>query len=432
MKIAKKRCKLHLLKRGLAIDLDWIISLGIFLVYLGVFFIAIRQLPAQQSPASALLDNMFDKIADSTRWSVQKLPLLIVSNISGNEPVIVRFNYDWKNFSFTDNTSFDHADRWLVFSKNLREGRNLLELVTSGENYTAQLTNFDLAAGTEGASVDSQQFVSEFKSLMLTKVNHFGKERLSDFNISISGVALTPEAAAAEANITTLSAMYKLSFAQLNHTSFIVAGHSRIINYVTSDAREPHNLTLSVTLRNYTFFHINNALSGTINYTSRQCVKSSSRYVDFYDSTSGVSFILPEGANLSFCAGPDTVRFNTDFSITNETRYDIIFHPGDFNSTLKYVSPYRTAFGMPENITGISWQLYKKLNETDYLALKRNFSYPSSRDFSFFLYNESGTLIFSYQPEPPGIIDIFAKEETALLLDKYGAKSKRTLRIRGW
>ncbi|MBI2176525.1 hypothetical protein HYU40_04255 [Candidatus Woesearchaeota archaeon] len=419
-------------KKALAIDLDWIISLGIFLIYLGVFFIVIRQLPTNQSPASALLDNVLDNIAGSTKWSVQKLPLLIASNISGNEPVIVRFSQDWKNFSFTGNTSFDHADSWLVFSRNLREGKNLLEIVTSGDNYTAPLTNFDLTAGTEGASVDSQRFVSGFKTSMLARVNHFEKERLSDFNMSISGVALIPKAADAEANTTTLSARYKLSFAQLNHTAFIVAGYSRILNYVTTGAGEPHNLSVSATLRNYTFFHINNALSGTINYTSRQCVKSSSRYIDFYDSTSGVTFVLPEGANMSFCAGSDTVKLSADFSILNETRYDIIFHPGDFNSTLKYVSPYRTAFGMPENITGISQQLYRKLNETDYLALKRNFSYPSSRDFSFFLYNESGTLIFSYQPEPAGITNVFAQEATVFLLDKYGEKSKHTLRVRGW
>lgn len=419
-------------KKALAIDFDWIISLGIFLIYLGVFFIAIRQLPAQQSPASALLSSVLDHVSDSTKWSVQKLPLLIVSNISGNEPVIVRFSYDWKNFSFKDNTRFDHADSWLVFSRNLKEGKNLLELVTSGENYTTQLTNFDLTAGAEGASVDSQRFASGFKSSMLSRVNHFGKERLSDFNISISGVALTPEAAAAEANTTTLSAKYKLSFAQLNHTSFIVAGYSRILNYVTSAATEPHNLSVSVTLRNYTFFHINNAVSGTINYTRRECRSSTGRYIDFYDSTSGVTFILPEGANMSFCASSDTVRFSTDFSITNETRYDIIFHPGDFNATLKYVSPYRTAFGLAENLTGLSQQLYRKLNETDYLALKRNFSYPSSRDFSFFLYNGSGTLIFSYQPEIAGITNVFVQEATVFLLDKYGTKSKHTLRARGW
>ena len=419
-------------KRALAVDLDWIISLGIFLIYLGVFFIVIRQLPTQQSPASALLDRVFDNIADSTKWSAQKLPLLIVSNISGNEPVIVRFNYGWKNFSFRDNTSFDHADSWLVFSRNLREGKNLLELVTSGENYTTPLTNFDLAAGTNGASVNSQRFVSEFQNSMLTRVNHFEKERLSNFNISISGVVLKPETAASEANTTTLSAKYKLSFPQLNHTAFIVAGYSRIFSYVSTGAKEPHNLSVSVTLRNYTFFYINNALAGTINYTKSECRSSSGRYIDFYDSISGVAFIMPEGANMSFCAGNTTVRFNTDFSITNETRYDIIFHPGDFNNSLKYVSPYRTAFGVAENITGISLQLYRKLNETDYQALKRNFSYPNSKEFSFSLYNESGTRLFNYAPKPTGITNVFAREASVFVLDKYGTKSKHKLRIQGW
>ncbi len=432
MKQAKKKGKVMWSKKALAIDLDWIISLGMFLIYLGVFFIVIRQQPVSQSPASALLSGLADDIVGSTSWSVREVPLLIASNISGNEPVIVRFPYDWKNFSFKDNTSFDYSDSWLVFQKNLAEGRNLLEIVTSGENYTHALENFDLTAGESSASVDSQRFTSEFKSSLLARVNHFGKERLSDFNISILGVALTAEAAASEANTTALSAKYLLQFTQLNHTSFVVAGYSRIISYVTAGATEPHNLTLSATLRNYTFFYINNAVSGTINYTSRQCVKSSGRYVDFYDSASGVTFILPEGANMSFCAGKDTVRFSTDFSIANETRYDLIFHQGDSNATLKYVSPYRTAFGMPGNITGISQQLYQKLNETDYDALKRNFSYPSSRDFSFFLYNESGTSVFSYQPKPAGITDVFAQEATVFILDKYGTKSKHTLRLRGW
>lgn len=432
MKTAKKRDRKGWSKKALAVDLDWIISLGIFLIYIGVFFIVIRQLPTNQSPASALLSSVADHIEASTEWNVQKLPLLIASNISGSEPIIVKFSYDWKNFSFTDNTSFDYVDGMLIFKPNLQEGRNLLELVSSSENYTLTSSNFDLTAGANGASVDSQQFVSEFKSSMLARVNHFGKERLTDFNISISGVALKPEAAAAEANITTLSAKYKLQFQQLNYTAFIVAGYSRVLNYVTTSASEPHNLKVSVTLRNYTFFHINNALAGTINYTEEECRSSPSRYIDFYDSISGITFIMPEGANMSFCAANGAVKFSTDFSITNETRYDIIFHPGDFNNTLKYVSPYRTAFGMPENITGISQQLYRKLNETDYLAVKRNFSYPSSREFSFSLYNESGTLVFNYQPKPAGITNVFAQEATVFLLDKYGTKSKHTLRLRGW
>ena len=96
------------------------------------------------------------------------------------------------------------------------------------------------------------------------------------------------------------------------------------------------------------------------------------------------------------------------------------------------MTPNRTAFGVSENITGVSLQLYRKLNETDYQALKRNFSYPSSKEFSFTLYNESGTLIFNYEPKPTGITNVFAQEESVFVLDKYGTKSKHKLRIKGW
>ncbi len=419
-------------KKGIAIDLDWIISLGLFLIYIGVFFIAIRQLPAQQSVTDALLENVADGIAESTEWQVQRLPLIIFSNLSGTEPVIVGFAYDWKNFSFTDNASFDRKDGKLIFVRTLSQGRNALELVASSENYTAPAASFDLTATSQGASVNSQRFSAEFQNSMLARASHFDKERLSDFNISIEGVVLKPETAATEANVTALSAKYKVEFSQLSHTSFAVAGFSRILNYVNTDAKEPHNIVISATLRNYTSFYVNNAVSGAINSPAQTCTASIGMYIDFYDDISGVTFIAPEGTNISFCSGNSTAQLSLDFPMKNETGYDILFHSGDFNSTLKYVSPYRAAFGIAENVTGVSKALYKKVNESDYEALKGSWSYPKSKDFAFALYDADGGLVFNYQPKTPGITNVFAREKDVFVLDKYGLKAKHKLRIRGW
>ncbi|HLD97205.1 MAG TPA: hypothetical protein VI934_02580, partial [Candidatus Nanoarchaeia archaeon] len=118
-------------KKGVAIDIDWIISLGVFLVYLGVFFLMIRQLPERQSPAASLLGSVADGVAESAAWQVQRLPLVISSNVSGAEPIITSFGYDWKNFSFTDNTSFDISEGKLIFAKQLKTGKNIAWLVKS-------------------------------------------------------------------------------------------------------------------------------------------------------------------------------------------------------------------------------------------------------------------------------------------------------------
>ncbi|MBI2144362.1 hypothetical protein HYU17_04405 [Candidatus Woesearchaeota archaeon] len=430
--MAKKEGGLWSSKRALALDIDWIISLGLFLIYLGAFFLAIRQLPTGQRPTEALLDNVADGVQDISTWHVQKLPLLITSNITGNEPVIAKFSYNWQNFSFKDNTSFDNKEGKLMFTRNLREGKNVLELVTSSQSYITSQATFDLTAGSGDASINSKRFMAEFKNSMLARANHMEKERLSDFNISLSEAGLNPEVAVSEANITALSAMYKLSFPQLNHTSFVIAGFSRIFNYINTDAKEPHNLTVSATLRNYSLFYINNAFSGPINYSTQACTTTFGNYIDFYDDISGVTFITPERTNISFCTGNMTARLDLEFSMENETRYDILFHEGSFNTTLKYIAPYKTAFGIAHNITGISEELYRRMNETDYNALKRNWSYPSSREFSMALYNETGTLIFIYQPKIPGITNVFAKEKDVFLLDKYGQKAKHKLRIKGW
>jgi hypothetical protein len=419
-------------KKGLAIDIDWIISLGIFLIFLGVFFLSLRQLTFDPSPADSLLNNVVDGVDDFTLWQVQELPLIITSNITGTEPVLVRFRQPWTNFSFKDNTSFDHKEGKLIFVKRLEEGKNLLSLVSSTDNYSIPTTGRDLEGTDNLVTVNTKRFSAEFSNSMLLRVNHFEKERISDYNVSILGVELNTETATKETSNTELSTMHKLKFDQFNHTSFIVAGFPRIFNYINTNVKEQHNLTMSATVRNYTFFHIDNSISGTINYSKKDCTTTKSRYIDFYDSISGVSFITPEGTNLSFCAGNRTVELTLEFSITNETRYDIIFHEDNFNSTLKYVSPYRTAFGIVENLSGVSYNLFKSMNETDYKVLKENWSYPVSRDFSFVLENQSGSKVFVYEPVNPGITNVFAKKEDLFVLDKYATKKKHQLRIRGW
>ncbi|MBI2144788.1 hypothetical protein HYU18_00535 [Candidatus Woesearchaeota archaeon] len=424
--------KIGLSKKAVAIDVDWIISLGLFLIYLGAFFVFIRQLPGQDSPADSLLDNVHDGIVDRASWNVQRVPLFINSNISGKEPMIINFPYDWKNFTFEDNHSFDIKDSKLVFPRQLIQGKNVLEIASSGENYTLPSEDFDLEASPSAASIDSQRFNAEFSNAFLSRASHFDKERLDEFNISISGIVLKPETASTEANISALSAKYKLVYPQANHTAFVVAGFSRILNYVGTDAKESHDIVVSATVRNYTFFHVTNALSGTINYTAGGCTSGSSRYIDFNDGVSGVTFVTPEGSNFSFCIGNSTVRMGIQFALQNESRYDIIFHPGDHNATTRYVSPYRTAFGAIENLTGVSTPLYRKLNETAYDTLKSAFRYPSSRDFSFTLLNDTGGTVFNYQPQLAGATNVFAKESEVFILDKYGIKSRHRLRIRGW
>jgi hypothetical protein len=416
-------------KKGIAVDLDWIISLGLFLIYLGIFFIAIRQIPSQASPTSALLDGLASHITTDTAWSVEELPLVVFSNVSGSEPIIIRFPYSWKNFSFKDQLYFEMKDGRLMFIKELGEGRNLLELVHSGENYSLAAPLLELQANRVSATVNSKRFQAEFQDSMLSRANHYDSERLGNLNIQLSSTELSFRKA--ESSITPLSASYTAEFEELNHTSVIIAGYPRIINFIDTDQQQPHNFSMAMTVRNYSRYFVNGLLH-QIDYSKDGCAYATSNFLDFSDDLSGAGFVFPEQANIKICTSNSLVSLQADFPVEREARYDIIFHQGDYTNAIAYSAPYRTRFGVALNITGASMRLLSGLNNTNYEDLKKAWGYPAKREFQFVVINQSGSSPFNYSSASPGISNVYAKESDIFILDKYGDRTRNTLRVRGW
>jgi hypothetical protein len=423
----KKRYSFGQSKAGVALDIDWIISLGIFLVYLGVFFISIRQLTEQKSETSSMPENLMDRIISSTTWNVQILPLVINSDYTREEPVVIEFAYGWRNFSFTDNTAFEIKDGHLIFASDLLKGTNIFELATSAEAYPRTFGNQVLSASPEFASIDSKELNFYFINSLLSEAKHHGKVRISSFNLSLSGTGLGN--GVTYSNITSLSALYKVSYNLLNHTAFVVSNQSRIISYVAPLPYESNNFTISVTLQNYTRFYINESFQGNINHTAASCIHTQGTYVDFSDGVSGLAFLMPSESNVSFCAN-SSINLQIGLPVKTESRYDLIFHSGDADST--YGNQYPAQFGMVVNMSGISMSKYRNLNETGYDTLKAKWSVQNSKDFSFGLFNESGEQEYDYTPKLPGITNVFAQEKDLVVIDKYGMISKFKLRVRTW
>src|SRR3989338_8208372 len=208
-------------KRGI-VEVDWIVSIGIFLVFLALFFVYLAPYNLRQPDAAeALLGNVEDKIRLNATWHVSRLPIFIDSNTSSTEPVIAPFLHTWKNISFSDNTSFFRQENKLLFAADLRIGSNLKWVVSSNEPYPQQAATADLAPTQNSVIIDGSRFRAEFNGLP-TAASHFDKARLANFNISLDGVPLPPEPAAKEYNFTSFAAKYKLSAAQLNHTTFVI------------------------------------------------------------------------------------------------------------------------------------------------------------------------------------------------------------------
>ncbi len=419
-------------KKG-AVEADWVVSIGIFLIYLSFFFFYLTSLTSKQPDVSdSLLHNVEKNLRANVTWHVQKVPVLIRSNLSSTEPVIAPFFFSWANISFSDNTTFYLQENKLIFKEALREGQNFKWIVSSDDSYPQLESLEDLSPTSGSVTIDRSRFQAEFDGI-LTSAVHFEKKRISNFSVKLDGSAVSIESAKKEYNSTSFTAKYKMSSSTLNHTTFVVGGFPRLYSYVSPKQNlEPHNLTVLATLQNYTSYFIDATHSGAINYTEKTCISRFSNYIDFYDNLVGVTLITEDTSNISFCTGNASLELSATMALDNETRYDLIFHQGDYNNTLKYLYPYTVMVGLAENLSGISFSLITKLNESDYPNLKKAWNFPQSRDFSFELLNQTNFPLVNYSPKSPGFVNIFTKQFDEVLLEKYGSKTKYRLRVKGW
>ncbi|MBN2453997.1 hypothetical protein JXB11_00465 [Candidatus Woesearchaeota archaeon] len=419
------------MKRG-ASQADWIMSLTIFLFYLAWFFIYMRPILEPPQNTEALLADLQESIMGEAEWSTSTVPFFIKTNLSGKEPIIADFTLGWENVSFKDSTIFEIRDGKMFFTKTLKPGTNTYYLARADFSYPQSSGNFDLFATPDYASVNSKEFTAEFQDSLAKKITYEGALRLSNLHLSLNNERIIPQQETSFSNITPFIAEYRLQTDVLNHSAIIMAGFSRIFNYVRlNQPLEQHNLTITLMLGNYTSYYVTEADRGAITANTTACFTRYARNIDFYKGESGFT-IITDGANITNCYEDGTLRAEIIIALENETRYDFILHPGNYNETLKYLSGYAASFGLAENITGISLQKVAELYNTDYPVLKDRWNYPDRRNFNFALINTSGGAVYDYAPVQPKAENVFVKEKKLYAIDSYGNRTQLLLRVKGW
>ena len=422
-------------KRAATSAVDWMMSLGIFMIYLAWFFIYVRPLTSPPVEMGSLLKISGDAFKANVTWGVDVVPLVIFSNITGSdEPVIADFAYIWNStsFSFADNRSFFLDEHRLFFLNNMTAGRRAFELVHSSEAYSQPTSpQRDIAATKDSVSVGKASMRADFSDSVLVNAIYRDYYRIQGFNITINSVPIAVENRTF--TITPIIAKYKIQSQMVNHSSYVFAGNPRIYSFVSLNKplEQQQNFSISMTIFNSTQYYSDKS-SGDISFNNT-CKDLLANYIDLSDGIAGFAFIFADEANISMCAANNTLRIKANFILKNETRYDIIMHPGNYNSTIKYISPYASRFGAIDVQKGFSSRLLSALNSTNYSVLKTSWKYPPSREMAFIVVNESNEEIYRYEPSTPGRnSNVFVREISGYMLDQYSKRQKVTARIKGW
>ncbi|MBI2133974.1 hypothetical protein HYU11_04800 [Candidatus Woesearchaeota archaeon] len=411
-------------KRG-GSELDWMISLAIFLLYVAWFFVYVSPLTSRPEDEGPMLTRLNDKLKANTTWNIDEVPIFIWSNTSGtDEPAMADFPYEWNStsFSFKRNNTFILDENKLLFIINISQGKNLAGIVHSSENYNAPTDSMTGLSATKDSASTSNMKV-EFSSAIPSRIKYGNQYLIDDINLTIGTESLNVENHSA--TISSIS-KYKAKSQALNHTSYVFANSPKIYNLVRS--LQDINLTLSSVILNMTSYHTG-TVSGNLNLNNT-CMSMRSQYIDFSSDISGASIILDKETNISICVQNSTTRLYIYFRHKNETRYDFITHDGNYNSTLKYISALSIKYGIRERKTGLSEKLLQQLNGTNYSSLKS--AWHMKQEFSFSISNSSDSIMYNYEPKKASNENVFADESTGSLLDQYGNRQTIIMRVRTW
>jgi hypothetical protein len=416
------------------VQVDWVMSLAIFMLYLAFFFIYIRPMLAPPQSMDALLSVAKEGLEKNITWSIQVVPFFVSSNVSAvDEPIVVKLPYNWQRNSFAlANKQYIFFDESKIFFLANSSAKSVYWLSHTDEvNYSLTAPVKDLSATPSSASVSKKDFRADFENSLLSKIEYRGSYRLTNFNLSLGEETITPaDITNKSSTVTNIVAQYKILAQTMNHSSYVFAENSRIYNYayLYGPAR---NLTISATLGNYTKYYSDEAHSGNIKNIS--CSSFFNNYIDLYGSAAGLTFITDQQANVTICNANTSIELKITLSLKNDTPYQIILHPGDYRQTRQYINYYKTDFGVVENLTGLSEQRINRTNQTGYAALKKQWGYPETREFSFYVVNASQAAMYAYEQETPAsTANVYVTKWQDYVIDEYSNKKLYEVRIKVW
>ncbi len=370
-------------KKGLS-HVDWAISLGIFLLYLMWFFVFVKpQFIADESPTQ-LLESTRESLVENLQWVVEKRPLFVFSNITGeDEGVIVDFPYDLSKFAFSDNRYFTLDEGRLLFLADLTEGANLFWIVSSTKNYSLPSIIEDITA-TESYTTTAN-FRADFSSGLLDEIYFNNESKLNSFELYINDIAID-RTDTSFVNSSILGG-YKIYTENVEHKCYVLAENSKVYCFVNLGKEKPHDMTIKAELAEFPNYYSNNLDQGNINYGSEGCEGFSSRYVNFYGDD-GLSFIFNKDADIEFCYNGG-LSFSATVRLNRNVSYIIVAHNGSYSRILDYKLPYYDyEWGIKEEVKGIDTDKAQQLANLSYFELKQSLGYPIAQELKIYFEEE--------------------------------------------
>ncbi len=361
-------------KRG-TVDVDWAISLAIFIIFLTLFFMFVFPMFNAKPPQSNVIGFVEEKfttpdLENGVAWTVSKLLVYVSSTNAGIYPVslVLPYEFSTENSSFFDGRPLLIDENRIFFYHNLKNGS--LYLVSSNSTYFAQSgKSYDLTCSASGFQTSGLD-VSVLNEL-ITQIDYLGETVASDFDYG---------------DLFTTSSTdfwdkdFVCKYWRGGHSIYPMANSTIIFNYRPSAA-----VNLKLTLANNHYHSYYDGTAHSIPYEDNTCKTLNTNILDLYDSD-GIAFVSNE-MSVTMCYNNLTgEKLNLSLQLSNP--YKIVLHQG---SALDYLNT-RIELGAIEKLTGLSYEKLVQLNESrknNYDELKSEWGISAANDFDWRVSNKT-------------------------------------------
>lgn len=409
-------------KKGLA-HVDWAVSLGIFLFYLGWYFVFVNPLITPAQNLDVLHDIVVDGFERDVFYDIERARIILPGNITDQyEAVVVPYLWDWNlsNIAFTEQ-HYDVVDGRFIFLLN----KSAKSEAIIYHPHNAFTTIDEPLFLVDENSFRHDTFRIDFEGELIDKIRYKGDTRLFDYSLKIDGTDID-DGLFSKHNI---SARYHIDD-DINHTAYVFAENNKIYTYLESADQREHDVAITATLANYTDYFLDASRSGVFTYPLAPTCTTyvDADFVDFYDADNGLLITLSSNGTLAICQNDSHAFFSLNFSVLNETIYRIIVHDGDHTDVKEY--PLLPLSGARQTLKRISQENLTRLQQKPLSELKSNWGYPQQRDFNITL--EESLRNITLGTVAPLVTDVYVKTIFGYSMDKKFVDRNVTVRLMVW
>lgn len=423
-------------KKGSAEQVDWAMSLAIFLFFVVWFFLIVRPFTEQEGRIETIQDKIKEKFEEEVTYTVTELPYLIRSNSTWKSaPIIIEKNFNWSNYTLEDNKFFMERGDRIYLLHDLTEGNNLIYWINSKEDYKIESPSSYVRQNNDKIYVDSKNYQVGLDRYMPEEIIFSSKKQLIDSSYKVDGEEITRNNPQTFQN--NLYIKQNFTTGVFDYENFIFADNSMIYQIFRPNTIINKEYLFEIELildRGFNRYQ-DKEMDVKNDLGESDCHNDETSILQLSNNVQSIVFNFNKNFSYKICNYED-IELSMQTNITGD---EIDFWMNSYqgrNFTI-YDNVFReTKTGIKRDIKGIDFYKLQDLSRYSVPQLKNRWNLSDEINFELEVFNRSEDntqeRIFGIQSYNPESENIFTRQYRQYIIDKYGNQDLVYVSIKTW